>query len=183
MSGAGTMKTSWYGRLMSILSAIGTAWIFFLMLLILADVIGRGAFNAPILGVPEMVQFSIVGIVFLQLPETLRTGGLTRSDVLLGALLMHRPRAGHGLALAFHMVGVAVFAIIFVTTWPLMQTAFANSEFYGSTGVFQIPTGPLKVIILIGSAAMAIQFLLMAWQDVRVITGQMAPPPPFGPSE
>ncbi len=177
------MQTPWYGRLMATLSAIGTAWIFFLMVLILADVIGRGTFNAPILGVPEMVQFSIVGIVFLQLPETLRTGGLTRSDVLLGVLLKRRPRAGHGLSLAFDLVGVAVFAIIFVTTWPLMQTAFANNEFYGSTGVFQIPTGPLKVIILIGSVAMAIQFLLMAWQNLRVVMGAIEPPPPVGPSE
>lgn len=171
------LNPSWYGRLMAILSAIGTAWIFFLMLLILGDVIGRGAFNLPILGVPEMVQFSIVGIVFLQLPETLRTGGLTRSDVLLGALLKRRPRVGHGLSLVFHLIGVVVFAIVLVTTWPLMELAFANNEFYGSTGVFQIPTGPLKVIILIGSGAMAIQFLLMAWQDLRVVTGAIAPPP------
>lgn len=177
------MKTPWYGRLMSMLSAIGTGWIFFLMLIILADVIGRGALNRPILGVPEIVQFSIVGIVFLQLPATLRTGGLTRSDVLLGALLKHRPRAGHGMSLFFNLVGVAVFAIIFVTTWPLMHTAFANSEFYGSTGVFQIPTGPLKVIILIGAGAMAIQFLLMAWEDFCVVIGVMKPPAPSGISE
>jgi TRAP-type C4-dicarboxylate transport system permease small subunit len=173
------MKPSWYARLMGILSAIGTAWIFFLMVLILADVIGRGTFNAPILGVPEMVQFSIVGIVFLQLPETLRTGGLTRSDVLLGALLIRYPRVGCGMSLFFNLVGVVVFAIIFATTWPLMQTAFAGSEFYGSTGVFQIPTGPLKVIILIGAAAMTIQFLLMAWEDLTVVTGARQPPVPF----
>ena len=146
------------------------------MLLILADVIGRGAFSMPILGVPEMVQFSIVGIVFLQLPETLRTGGLTRSDVLLNGLLVKRPRAGHALLVVFHVIGAAVFIVIFVTTWPLMQTAFAGNEFYGSTGVFQVPTGPLKVIILIGAAAMAIQFLLLAWDSLRVATGA-APPP------
>ncbi len=174
---------SWYAKLMATLSAIGTAWIFFLMVLILADVIGRGAFNAPILGVPEMVQFSIVGIVFLQLPETLRTGGLTRSDVLLGALLNKRPRGGHGLLLFFHLVGALVFLVIVITTWPLMQAAFANNEFYGSTGVFTLPTGPLKVIILIGAIAMAVQFLLLAWQDVRVMTGAIKPPTPQAPSE
>ncbi|MSQ21137.1 MAG: TRAP transporter small permease [Betaproteobacteria bacterium] len=172
------MKTPGYGHLLSVLSALGTAWIFFLMLVILGDVIGRGAFGRPILGVPEMVQFSIVGIVFLQLPATLRTGGLTRSDVLLGALLSNRPRAGHGASFFFNLIGIVVFTIIFATTWPLMQSAFANSEFYGSTGVFQIPTGPLKVIILIGTAAMAIQFLLMAWEDLRVAIGAVPPPAP-----
>lgn len=183
MSSHGGSTPSWYATLMATLSAIGTAWIFFLMVLILADVIGRGAFNTPILGVPEMVQFSIVGIVFLQLPETLRTGGLTRSDVLLGALLMRRPSAGHSLLLVFHLIGAAVFLVIAFTTWPLMQGAFANSEFYGSTGVFTLPTGPLKVIILIGAIAMAVQFLLLAWHDLRVLTGAAEPSAPSAPSE
>jgi TRAP-type mannitol/chloroaromatic compound transport system permease small subunit len=170
------MDSPRYGRFTRVLAAIGTGWIFVLMLLILADVLGRGAFSTPILGVPEMVQFSIVGIVFLQLPETLRTGGLTRSDVLMNGLLTKRPRVGHTLLVLFHLIGAAVFAIIFLTTWPLMQTAFAGSEFYGSTGVFQVPTGPLKVIILIGAAAMVIQFLLLAWDSLRVATGAMPPP-------
>ena len=42
------------------------------MVLINSDVIGRNLFNAPILGVPEMTSLSIVGIVFLQLADTLR---------------------------------------------------------------------------------------------------------------
>jgi TRAP-type mannitol/chloroaromatic compound transport system permease small subunit len=171
------MTDAVFGRLTQVLSAIGTGWIFLLMLLILADVIGRGAFSTPILGVPEMVQFSIVGIVFLQLPETLRTGGLTRSDALLNGLLAKRPRAGHALLTLFHLVGASVFGVIFVTTWPLMVTAFEGNEFYGSTGVLQVPTGPLKVIILIGVAAMIIQFLLLAWVSMRVASGSTPPPP------
>jgi TRAP-type mannitol/chloroaromatic compound transport system permease small subunit len=176
-------QASLYGRLTGLLSAVGTTWIFFLMLVILTDVLGRDLFGAPLLGVPEMVQFSIVGIVFLQLPETLRTGGLTRSDVLLGLLLARRPRSAHALLLVFHLIGAIVFAVIFVTTWPLMQQAFANSEFYGATGVFTIPTGPLKIIILIGCAAMTLQFLLMARQDFRVMVGTARPAAPPAPSE
>lgn len=165
-----------FGSLIAGLSAIGTLWIFLLMLLICADVIGRGAFSAPILGVTEAMQFSIVGIVFLQLPQTLRIGAMTRSDVLLGKLLRAAPRIGHALQWAFHTTGAVLFAIIFGATWPLMQQAFANEEFYGSTGVVQIPIGPLKVIILIGAACMTIQFLLLAWRDVRVALG-LEPPP------
>ena len=66
------------------------------MLLICADVAMRNLFNAPIAGVAEMVAFSIVGIVFLQLAHTLRTGALTRTDLLLGALEHRAPLSHHG---------------------------------------------------------------------------------------
>lgn len=157
---------------MAVLSAIGTTWIFFLMVLILVDVIGRGAFNAPLIGVPEMVRFSIVGIVFLQLPQTLRTGGLTRSDVLLARLLERRARLGHALQGLFHVTGLALFMILFVTLWPIMVEAFRAGDFYGAAGVVQIPTGPLFVIIMIGCAAMSLQFLLFAWHDAAVTFGR-----------
>ena len=160
-----------HARLMAVLSAIGTAWIFFLMVVIMIDVIGRGAFNAPLIGVPEIVRFSIVGIVFLQLPQTLRTGGLTRSDVLLGKLLDRRPRVGHALQGVFHLTGLLLFVILFVTLWPIMIEAFNAGDFYGSAGVVQIPTGPLFVIIMVGCAAMSLQFLLFAWHDLAVMLG------------
>lgn len=161
-----------FGRLTQAFSAVGTAWIFFLMVLICADVIGRGAFARPILGVPEMVQFSIVGIVFLQLPETLRAGGLTRSDALLGRLLERVPRAGYFLRLAYHLVGATLFAVVLVTTWPLTVQAYRDGDFYGSTGVVQIPTWPLKAIIMAGCAAMVVQFVLLAWQDLMAARGR-----------
>jgi len=167
----------WFGTVTAVLSAIGTAWIFVVMLVILVDIFGRALFNAPLLGVPEMVQFSIVGIVFLQLPRTLGTDGLTRSDVLLGRLMTTSPRAGSWLQVVFNLIGMALFVVIFHTTWPLMLDAFANNEFYGATGVFELPTGPLKVIILIGTGAMALQFLMFIWRDLRVALGLAAPVP------
>lgn len=168
------MRRPGFGVLTQALSAVGTVWIFFLMVLICADVIGRGAFAHPILGVPEMVQFSIVGIVFLQLPETLRAGGLTRSDALLGRLLERLPRLGHLLQFVYHGVGAALFAVVLVTTWPLMTQAYHDGDFYGSTGVVQIPTWPLKAIILAGCASMVVQFALFSWQDFSKALGRSA---------
>jgi TRAP-type C4-dicarboxylate transport system permease small subunit len=158
-----------FGWLTATLAAIGTGWILGLMFLICADVIGRAAFNAPLLGVPEMAQFSIVGIVFLQLPQTFSSGGLTRSDVLLSRIQRELPRLGHLLEMAFDLVGLALFIIIVVTTWPLMVQAFANNEFYGSTGVVQIPTGPLKLIIMIGCTMMALHLILAMWRSAQAM--------------
>jgi TRAP-type mannitol/chloroaromatic compound transport system permease small subunit len=167
-----------FGAVTGALNAVGTVWIFFLMALISADVIGRGAFNAPLSGVPEMVQFSIVGIVFLQLAHTLRNGALTRSDVILRGLLVNYPAVGHALQLLFHAAGAAVFFVIFRTTIPLMVRAFEDGDFYGATGVFQLIVWPLKLIILIGSAAMIVQFALLVWADLRIVLGLGAPRAP-----
>jgi TRAP-type C4-dicarboxylate transport system permease small subunit len=162
------------GRLAAVMAAIGTTWILVIMGVICADVVGRAAFNRPILGVPEFLQFSIVGIVFLQLPQTLRIGGLTRADVLLDLLERRTPLLRHLLQLAYDLVGAVLFAIIVATTWPLALRAFANREFYGSTGVVQIPTGPLKAIIIAGCIVVAVQFLLDAWRSLRAITSTAA---------
>lgn len=142
------------------------------MFVILADVIGRAAFDAPILGVPEIVQFSIVGIVFLQLPQTLRAGGLTRSELLMRPLQRLSPRAAAALRALYDLTGAVLFALILAATWPLAVQAFASREFYGSTGVVQIPIGPLKAIIIAGCAVMTLQFLLSAWTSVRAALGR-----------
>jgi TRAP-type C4-dicarboxylate transport system permease small subunit len=141
------------------------------MFVILADVVGRAAFDAPILGVPEIVQFSIVGIVFLQLPQTLRAGGLTRSELLMRPLQRLSPRAAGVLQALYDVTGAVLFALILAATWPLAVQAFESREFYGSTGVVQIPTGPLKVIIIAGCAVMTLQFLLSAWTSLRAALG------------
>jgi len=141
------------------------------MFVILADVVGRAAFDAPILGVPEIVQFSIVGIVFLQLPQTLRAGGLTRSELLMRPLQRLSPRAAGVLQALYDVTGAVLFALILAATWPLALQAFESREFYGSTGVVQIPTGPLKAIIIAGCAVMTLQFLLSAWTSLRAALG------------
>ena len=170
-----------FDRVIGVMNAIGTLWIIGLMVLINADIFGRGALHAPIAGVPELVSFSIVGIVFLQLAHTLRNGALTRSDVILRGLLVNVPTVGYALQLLFHLAGAGVFFVIFRTTIPLMVRAYEDGDFYGATGVFQLIVWPLKLIILVGCAAMVVQFLLLAWADLRVVLG--LDPAPHSPTK
>lgn len=171
-SGEASSAGSLAGRLAALMAAIGTAWILVIMTVICADIVGRAAFSRPILGVPEFLQFSIVGIVFLQLPQTLRMGGLTRAEALLDLIGKRFPTVRYLLQFAYDIVGAGLFFLIAHTTWPLALRAFANSEFYGSTGVVQIPTGPLKLIIIAGCIVMGVQFLICAWGDLRALRRQ-----------
>lgn len=49
-------------------NALGTLVVLALVVILNLDVIARSVFSEPIPGVYEMVQFSVVMIVFLQLP-------------------------------------------------------------------------------------------------------------------
>ncbi len=77
----------------NVLAAIGTAWIFVLMLLVVADVLGRNFLDAPITGVAEFAARSVASIVFLQLAAAICTGRMTRSDFLLRMLGRRSPGA------------------------------------------------------------------------------------------
>ena len=81
-----------FGGLALAMNGVGTLWIFVLMFIICADVTGRYLFNAPIKGAAEMVGYSIVTAVFLQLASTLRVGRFTRVEMLIEGHERHRHR-------------------------------------------------------------------------------------------
>lgn len=171
----------WVDRATSVMNAIGTAWILALMALISADVVGRGAFGDPINGVPEMVALSIMGIVFLQLANTLRAGRLTRSDALLSALRRRAPRLAAGVDALFNLAGALLVWVILSSFYPRFTRSWQRDEFVGAIGNFTAPTWPINLIVLIGSAAMLITFAITAIdlgvQAIRGTSGQTGDQP------
>ena len=157
------------GWLSSLCNAIGTLWIVALMLLIVADISARNILNQPIKGVPEMVAFSIVGIVFLQLSHALRSGALTRSDILLGYFQSQNPRIHRTMLTLFNLTGAAVLALALWHFLPSLSAAwsFPKRHFMGSPGVFTIPRWPLYGLMCLGLALTVAQFLALAWSNWR----------------
>jgi len=156
-----------YSRLLGAMNALGTVWIFLLMVLINADILGRELFSAPVRGTTELLALSIVGIVFLQLGHALMSGRMTRSDMVIENLLIARPRVGRALQGVFNLLGVAFLAIIFWGSLALFEDAVEIDEYVGAAGDFTAPTWPVRLLILIGAAATGLQYLVMAWQDFR----------------
>jgi TRAP-type mannitol/chloroaromatic compound transport system permease small subunit len=149
------------------LNALGTLWIVALMLLINADVIGRNLLAAPVRGVTELVALSIVGIVFLQLADTLHSGRFTRADVLLDRLKRTRPVAAARLQAAFHMCGAVLMAVILWAAWRPLVESIQIREYVGAIGDFTAPVWPVRLVMLIGLMATLITFLLLALADLR----------------
>lgn len=156
-----------FGFLTQGLNALGTLWIVALMLLVNSDVLGRELFNAPVRGTTELVALSIVGIVFLQLADTLATGRLTRADVLLDRLKRVRPWLAALLQAVYHVVGALLMAVILWAAWEPLVESIRIQEYVGALGDFTAPVWPVRLIMLIGMLVTLITFLLLAWLDLR----------------
>jgi TRAP-type mannitol/chloroaromatic compound transport system permease small subunit len=156
------------------MNALGTLWILGLMVLINADVFGRNLLNHPVRGVTEMVSLSIVGIVFLQLADTLHSGRFTRADVLLDQIKKTRPAVADALHAAFHFVGLALMLVILLASWEPLVQAVRIQEYVGALGDFQAPVWPIRLITLIGLGTTALCYLLLAWHDLRRLKSRLA---------
>lgn len=147
-----------FDGLLSGLNIAASLWVLVLVALVSADVIGRGAFNSPIPGVPEMVKFSIVGMVWLQMAYTLRAGKHLRTTVGLARM----PGAGRrAVLIANALVGVVMFGFIAWLGWSEMATSFEIGAFEGEYPV-RIPVWPLWGVLVAGAMLTAIQFVLDA---------------------
>lgn len=139
----------------------GSALILGLMLLIGADVAGRNLLGRPVPGVPELVSLSIVAIVFLQVPQALRTGRIAQSEALLQAL---PARVSRALQTLFDLLGVATVGVIVWTTVPIFLRAWERDQFVGAIGDITFPVWPVKLCILAGGSLLALQFVARIWR-------------------
>jgi len=154
-------------RLTQSLNALGSLWIVGLMLLINADIVGRNAFHAPVRGVTELVGLSIVGIVFLQLADTLRCGRFTRADLLLGPLQRRRPALAAGLESLHHALGAVLMGLIQWAAWPRFLDTWAVGEYVGALGDFMAPVWPVHLLMLAGLAVTTLSFAWVAALHAR----------------
>lgn len=140
-----------FAALVTWLNGAGVVWVFALMFLISADIVGRTVFDRPIAGVTEMVSLSLVACVFLQLGHAVLRGRLMRVEMFVEPLEQRRPVAAHAWSALLTAVGIAMLGTIAVGIWPDFTTAWRTAEFAGVEGIFKIVVWPIKLIIAIGS--------------------------------
>lgn len=155
------------GIVAAIMFSIGTLCIGGLMGLVVADVLGRNFFDAPITGVSEIAARTVVAIVFLQVAAAIQKKRLTRADFLVRRLERGSPRAVCLLEAFFALTGTIVFALILWASWPKMMDAWTGAEFFGVQGVFIIPTFPFRAITVLGSAVASLSALYRTAEEMR----------------
>jgi TRAP-type C4-dicarboxylate transport system permease small subunit len=143
-----------------ICNALGTLVVLALVLVVDYDVIARGLFNMPFRGTVEVVQFSMVLIVFLQLPDVVRVNRLTRSDGLLTVIAHKYPNVASALRRAINTVSAVLMLLIAVALWPEFLDMFETKDFFGIPGIFMAPWWPIKLTIVLSASLCALLFIL-----------------------
>lgn len=142
----------------SMFSYIGTVWLFGLMILINTDVWSRVFFNSPVKGTPEIVQNSLVGLIFLMVGWATYQGKHVRSTMIKDRLPQ---KAGDAIEILAYLIGCILFIGIIAASWEPMLLAWKIKDFQGE-GSLRVPTYPLWWVMLFGS-------LLSSWMCLRKV--------------
>lgn len=139
-------------------NAVGTLVVLGLVVIVNFDVVARGVFNAPFLGAVEVVQFSMVLIVFLQLPDVVRVNRLTRSDGFLVVIGGRYPRVTAVIRHVIDTISAVFMALIAVAIWPEFLEMWETKDYFGVPGVFTAPWWPIKLVIFLSAALCVLIF-------------------------
>lgn len=125
----------------------------------LAQIVMRGVFNVPMAGAEELARYFLVCLTFLGAAYVTHSGGQIRMEELQ-ALLPPRPR--WYLQLGIELVGVAMFATLFVAGVITIGKNLSNK-----TATLEMPfwlfMGPLAV----GSLLLLVETLAMFVHTLR----------------
>lgn len=158
-------------QLVDLLLAIAAFVTFLLGFLVVADVIGRVAFNSPVKGTPEIVSMTIVIVCFLIGAQAVRSGGMIRTDVVID--LFGKP--GHEFAnLISGILGAAFFGLIVWGSYEPALHAWTSGEFEGE-GALHVPVWPARFVVMAGSALITLIYIGQAIAAAKELFGARAP--------
>jgi len=90
--------------------------------------------------------------------------------MLLDITERRTPRLNLVLRTVFNLMGAFVLAVIAYGQLPRLVSAWENGFYKGNPGIFQAPTWPLEAILLVGAVFGIVQFLVLAWQNVALLS-------------
>jgi len=147
-------------RIAMVANAIGTLVVLGLVMVVNYDVVARGVFHKPFHGAVELVQFSMVLIVFLQLPDVVRVNRLTRSDGFLSIAGNRWPLVALALNKFINAVSCVFMLLIAIAIWPEFLDMLDTKDYFGVPGVFTAPWWPIKLVIFLSASLCCILFAL-----------------------
>ena len=150
-------------------NALGTLVVLALVVVLNVDVIARGVYSAPLKGTYELVQFSVVLIVFLQLADVVRVDRLTRSDGFLNLMHNRHPTLTTNLRRIINALSAIFMGLIAYITFPELLHMWDTQDFFGVPGLFTLPWWPVKLVISVGTALSCLILVL------KVVTAQDRP--------
>ena len=144
--------------------------IFALMLLGVAQIVLRVAFDAPILGYIDIVEVSMVGFAVLSIAFVQRVGGHVRMELVLSRL------RGRALWLV-EAGGVSLAAFIVAVLIPYSYAHFERAYLFGDSTIdIELPTWPAKLVVPLALGLLLLRLLLQCAGYLRLARHPQRPP-------
>ena len=131
-----------------------------LMLMTVADVVGRYFFNSPLNGVFDLTQFSVLVMTFLSFAYC----GFRGAHVVIELLYDRIPA---GAQFAVRRISNAAGAILFaVIAWRAVVQSIDVRDFNETSQLLTIPYWPFYYVVAFGSALFAIVLAIKTFVDL-----------------
>jgi len=150
------------GKLLTFLNGFSAIMVFVLMVLITTDVLARTLFAHPFQGVSEIVSSCIIILCFFEIPYILMRGSHVRTTLVYEKV---SERVRHIIDLVSCLIGILVFTLILVSSWPgfVHAVKIGDAEIAGSV---RITTIPGRFSIILGSTLMIIESIILSIKHV-----------------
>lgn len=160
----------WLSKVEDLFALLAAICIFILMILGIAQVLGRQLFNMPIAGYIDLVELSMATFAFLAVAYCQRLGGHVRMDLFV--------RMVHGRTrwiLEFVTTTAPIFlvAILIYYGWTHFYRAL---EIGDSTIDMEYPTWPSKILVPISFAVLFLRLVIQAIGYGRLVINPDAEP-------
>jgi TRAP-type transport system small permease protein len=144
-----------YGRLLHAFGLIAAISTFAMLVLVVANVIGRYLFNAPITGAFEITESLLVVVIMLGLALTQYHDGHIRVTILTRRMSPSWARLAKIWTL---ILGAVFFAWCAYASWKFAYESYSFNE--QEWGTITFPLYPFKFVVFLGVVLLAIQFVL-----------------------
>ena len=132
-----------------------------MMVLTTFDVVTRYFFNTPIIGVVEITEFMMVGLIFLSLAFAQKLKGHVAVDILVSRF---QKKHQHLFNILNYLVSMIFLILI---AWMSGGRGFETFHENQVSGDLGIPVYPFYFLLTIGCAAMALELLKDLISSIR----------------
>ena len=136
---------------------------FALAFIVVADVIGRVAFNRPLKGTPELVSSAIVIICWLQATYAIRSGGMINVDAFTSVMPY---RVQSLLGIVGSILGAGLFGLICYASIDQAGYAWSSGEYDGE-GALRVPAWPARFVLVLGAGLATVSYILLAVRQAQ----------------
>ena len=125
--------------------------VFFMLLIVVTDVLGRDLFSMPFLGSVELISLILPAIVFLALPNILLTETLIASQAIADELGKKFRGIGAFLKISFLLISLSLGFLFLISNSKNLFQSFFDKEFLGVPGDFILAVWPSKLGLVFAS--------------------------------